>query len=265
MKPFSVAFTILLLPVALSLSGVGLTEAADEAEAISRLVQESQRAGFERHDFDKYMAIWSDDAKIILGRSEKPDAHDTTYTRAQIAATRRTRFRADASKDFKLTFANVRPEIDGDQATLKYRSTYRTAEIVETLDEVFRLRKKDGNWKVFENRAWPVETHYGDKVTRYNAETWKALDTEVKKQEERSDLARQVGALFDAWRFKDAHALARKWTEQMKDEPNAWLFRGSAAMIAGDATDALASFDKALALDPNAEVPDYVRAAKKNK
>lgn len=243
------------------LSAMVAAEADEEAAAVARLVQESQRAGFERHDFDKYLTLWADDAKVIVGRSEKPGAHDTTISRAQIEATRRVLFRAEPPKEVKLTFANVRPEIDGDQATVRYRSTLRTKETEETVDEIFRLRKKDGRWKAFENRAWPVEARYGDKTTKYNAETWQALDAEVKRQEK--DLAKRVPALLDAWRFAEAHATAKKWTEQAKDELDAWFYRGITAMAAGEAADGLASFDKVLAIDPKYPVPDYARVAKK--
>jgi tetratricopeptide (TPR) repeat protein len=249
----------------LSLSLVAQAADKAEAERITGLVQEAQRAGFAKHDFKQYMTMWADDAKIIVGRFDKPDANDTTYNRTQIEATRGTLFRASAAKDASLSFTNIRPEVDGDQATLKYRSTYRIGDTVETFEEVFRLRRKDGAWTAFENRAWPVETRYGDTVTRYSPETWKALDAEVKKQQERGDIAAQVSALFDAWRFKDAHALARKWTEQAENELTAWLFRGGAAMSAGDAEDALASFNKALTIDPKAQVPEYVHAAKKSR
>jgi hypothetical protein len=233
----------------------------DEAAAVARLVQETQRAGFERHDFDKYMTLWADDAKIIVARGEKPGRHDLTLSRAQIEATRRVLFRADPPKDVKMTFANVRPEVDGDSATVRYRTTIGIKDYVETVAEVFRLRKKDGHWQAVENRAWPIETRNGDETTRYNAETWQRLDGEVAKHE--NEPPKLLPALMDAWRFIDAHAAAKKWTGQDKDKPEAWLWRGLGGMAAGDATDAMTSFDKALALDPKSVVPDYVRAAKK--
>jgi hypothetical protein len=254
MKTFS---TLIVLSLASHVVAVD----KDEAAAVARLVQETQRAGFERHEFDKYMTLWADDAKIIVARSEKPGRHDMTLSRAQIEATRRVMFRADPPKDSKMTFANVRPEVDGDSATVRYRSTIGSKEYVETVDEVFRLRKKDGRWQAFENRAWPIETRNGDETTKYNAETWQRLDAEAAKHEK--DPSKLLPALMDAWRFPDAHAAAKKWTGQEKDKSEAWLWRGLSGMAAGDATDALNSFDKVLALDPKAVVPDYLHAAKK--
>jgi hypothetical protein len=54
-----------------SLASVVVAADKDDAASVARLVQETQRAGFERHDFDKYMTLWADDAKIIVARSEK--------------------------------------------------------------------------------------------------------------------------------------------------------------------------------------------------
>src|SRR5262245_16583734 len=59
---------------------------------LAKKIQESQQAGFERHDLDAFLAIWADDAKRIVGRTEKPDKYDTVLTRAQLEATHKLRF-----------------------------------------------------------------------------------------------------------------------------------------------------------------------------
>jgi len=64
---------------------------------------------------------------------------------------------------------------------------------------------------------------------------------------------------MNAWRFQEAHAAAKQWTAEAKNDAGAWLMRGYAAVESGDAKDAVAAFGRALAIDPTAQVPDYVR------
>jgi hypothetical protein len=257
---FSLAALVLLVP------NQPVQGAADtEEEKIIRLVQDSQRAGWEKHDYNKYMAIWADDARMVVGRSEKPGDWDFSYNRTQIASTRRLLFSGSPVKGFKMEFAKAQASVEGDKATLRYQTTMRRTEGVEIVNEIFHLRKKGGNWKVTENRVWPIEIRYGETIIRYDPQGWNDLDARVKKQQDASDLLNVFGALMDAFRFPEAHATAKKLSEQEKEQVSSWVVRGYAALFAGDADDSLASFRQALKLDPNAPLPDYARAALEKK
>jgi hypothetical protein len=251
---------ILTTVCALNLGSAALAASPDDLEkqhaAIAKLVQESQRAGIERHDFDAYMAIWLDDAKLITARTKVDSLHDRVMTRGQIEECARIKYRAPA-KGMRLTFSQVDVAICANHALLRYVSTLETKGSLAVAEEIFRLRKTDTGWKVTLNRYWPVEIRIGDKVVRYDAAKWARLDAEVERSRKDQDLSAQLTALMAAWRFKEAHAVAKKLTAAKKDDLEVWLMRGHAALEALDMKDALASFNRALEIDPKADVPSW--------
>lgn len=229
---------------------------------LAKMIQESQQAGFERHDLETFLSIWTDDARWIHGRTEKADKNDTVLTRAQMEATARLRFAVPAPKGVKVAFKDVQTEVKGDDATVRYRVTISQPGRAETTDDVFRLRRKDGKWKIYEHRSWPVEFHGSDYILTFEATTWKAYDDQADRV---ATLGEKVGALLQGRRYAEAHAAAKEWTKTAGKFADPWVSRGLAAMAAGDAADAKASFKQALDLDPDANMPEYARAAAKEK
>ena len=231
-----------------------------EGEAIKSLVLEAQRAGFEKHDFKKYMTQWADDARIVFGRTEQPGKHETVYDRQQIEATRRLRFQGKPR--YKVAYRNVRVEVDGDgdEAILRLRSEATWTTGSETGDEVYRLRRTDDGWKVYENRYRLVRNQYGDEATNYDTKKWRELDAKIDVQRVFGNRRGVAFALYDAWRFREAHQAMKRQTAATDAAADDWVFRGAAAVMAGDAEDAKASFAKALSLDPEVRLPDYARA-----
>jgi tetratricopeptide (TPR) repeat protein len=236
------------------------TQAKNDAagEDLAKMIQESQQAGFERHDLEAFLTIWTDDARWSEGRTEKADKYDTVLTRGQIEATYKLRFAVQAPKGVKVEFKDLQTETNGDEATVRYRVTISQPRRAETADEVFRLRRKDGKWKVYEHRSWPVEHRGSDYIQTFEAATWKALDEQANRV---ATLGEKVAALIQGRRYKEAHDTAKEWTKEAGIFSDPWVSRGLTAMAAGDAADAKASFKKALELDPNANMPEYARAA----
>ena len=144
-------------------------------------------------------------------------------------------------------------------------ATTRYPEVTITADEVYRLRRQGGAWKVYENRTWPVEASAGEWVHTYDVETWKALDKNAKEAADKEDLRSEVDWLSKGQRHAEAHAAAKKWTEKQNEFAESWVARGLTAVALGDAADARASFKKALELDPKAKMPGYARAAAQEK
>jgi tetratricopeptide (TPR) repeat protein len=234
-----------------------------EGAELAKIVQASQQAGYEKHDLPAYLSIWADDARSISGRTEKPDKYDTVLTRAQVEAIARLRFAVPPPKGAKVEFKDVQTEVKRDEVTVRYRVSIRQPRRRETSDEIFRLQKKDGKWKVVEHRSWPVEYQGSDYILTYEATTWKAYDDRVGQV---ATLGEKLAALIDGKRHAEAHAAAKEWTKEAAGKAaNTWFTRGLTAMSAGDAADARASFKKALELDPEINMPEYARAAGKEK
>jgi hypothetical protein len=229
---------------------------------LAKKIQESLEGGFERHDLEALLSVRGDDAKRIEGRTEKPDKFDTVLTRAQLEATHKLRFAVPPPKGAKVEFKDVQAEVKRDEATVRFRMTVKQPRRTETTDETFRLRRKDGKWKVYENRSWPVELRGSDYIQTFEPGTWKALDDQAGRV---TTLGEKVGALIQARRHAEAHAAAREWTKEQGKIDYAWVSRGLTAMAVGDAADAKASFKKALELSPEASMPEYARAAAKGK
>jgi tetratricopeptide (TPR) repeat protein len=252
-----------VMVAALLAAGCGAPTKDDaDGAALAKRIQESQKAGFEKHDLKAYLSIWTNDAKVIEGRAETPDKYDTVLTRDQVEATRRLRFAVPAPKDLTMVFKDVQTEVKGDRATVRYRATIKQPRRAETADEIFLLRREAGEWKAYENRSWPVEIRGSDYIETFEAGTWKALDEQATRV---ATLGEKVGALNHGRRYADAYAAAKEWTKTEGKFADPWVSRGLMAMAVGDAADAKASFAKALDLDPNANMPEYARAAAKAK
>lgn len=250
---------VLSLLVGFSPHVVVLGADGDEAASIRQLVQQSQRAGHLQHDLRKYMSLWSLDARIIVGRSEKPGPHDTAFDRSQIEAFRRLRFAAEPDSDMKVEFDEATVEITGNLATLTHRATYTATGYIEVVGEVYHLKKVGDTWRAYENRWWPIRMGRRDDPADYTKEVWRLLDQQAETAKRSSEPAEQVHALMSAFRFREAYQVAKKWTSASPERAEAWLARGMAAVYSGDARDARTSFRKALALDPEIEAPAYAR------
>jgi hypothetical protein len=163
--------------------------ASPEPKALLKMVREAEAAGFERHDLDKFLAIWADDGKLIEGRTEKPDKYDTVLARPQLEAKYKLSFAVPPTKEVRVEFEQERVTVDGDEATVRYRAMTRYSEVTITADEVYRLRRQGGAWKVYENRTWPVEGSAGEWVHTYDAETWKVLERTPRRRPTRKTSA----------------------------------------------------------------------------
>jgi tetratricopeptide (TPR) repeat protein len=120
------------------------------------------------------------------------------------------------------------------------------------------LRRTPEGWKRWEAQGWPVKQKDGDRITVYDAETWKERDAHVEKARKRGDLRELVKALDDARRYAEAYTIARKRTERPEPSAADWVLRGNMAFEAGEAEDAVAAYRKVLALDPAIGVPPYM-------
>lgn len=236
-----------------------------EEAALAELVQQSQKAGQEKHDLAKWLAPWARDAKIIGGRSEKPGMYDVVLTWPQIKAHAEIRYSGSPSKKVSMTFENVQVQIQDDKAVLRYRAVVKTPDSTTRADEIYLLRKTQTGWEIYENRWWPVHEIYKGKEIQFDAKTWQKLDAEVDQKRKNKDLLGEALALIEAYRFTEAYTVSKELTKQRPQEAIAWLLRGFAAFESGHAPDALTSFQQTLVLDPTAEVPDYVRKALKVK
>ncbi|MDA1014979.1 MAG: DUF4440 domain-containing protein [Planctomycetota bacterium] len=233
-------------------------------EIISTVIN-AQTAGFERGDFEAYMSMWTADAKIVCGRGPKPGKFESVTAGTDIAKTRRMRISSIPKDLLKVTYENVSVNVDGDSATL---DTVAQVDVgkdgdQEVVHEVYRLKKIDGKWRVLENRYWPVSRKSGGKTTTYDDKTWQRIDAAI------ADLAgtqpsELAAALMNAYRFPEAFVVARQDTKKNPRDAGAWVNRGWIAISAGKGDDALKSFETALSLDPDSQVPPSVAKAKKS-
>lgn len=230
----------------------------DEIEEIHKVVFEARRAGQMRTDLTKYMSQWTDDARIIVARSEQPSELDWILDRTQIEATRKLQFK-DPSVARAVEFRNPRVTFEGEVATLRVDVHVGYPDATELVSEIYKLRRTDDGWRVFENRWWWISSMAYGETTTYDAEHWAALDVRVDAERPDADLYELGVALMDASRFPEAHDVFVKVTEGEDPEPHDWFLRGQTALMIGNADDALASFRTVLELDPRASVPNFAR------
>src|SRR5262245_34068145 len=81
-------------------------DGGDGAE-LATMIQEAQKAGWQKHDAAGYFAVWGDDGKKIEGRTATPDKFDTVLTRQQFEDVTRMRLAVPAPYGIMVTFSDV--------------------------------------------------------------------------------------------------------------------------------------------------------------
>lgn len=264
-RPRQFVFAALTLLAILQSLLSAAAQQSEEETAIIKLVQESQKAGREKGDAAKWLAPWAKDAKLIGGRTEKVGMYDLVLTWPQIKASAELRYCGPSPKDVSMTFENVQVQINGNQAVLRYRSVLKSPKSLGKADEIFLLRKTKTGWEIYENRYWPVSFVLNEEETTYDAKTWQEFDAQAEKFRQKKDLFALTTTLIVGYRDAEAHVVTKQLTQARPQDPDAWVLRGDAAVLVGDIKDALDSYQQALTLDPDVDLPDYVRIALKKK
>jgi len=229
----------------------------DEAEQIRKSVLAAQEAGLLKHDFKTYMAMWADDAQIIVCRSERQGKFDVVLERKEIEATRRITLNPDVKPSFTLTHSDVSVKVTGDEAVMYVTSKSVFESGHEIFRERYRLRRTDQGWKAYENRAWVIELKLPGLLTRYTPKVWADADKRVAEKRSEGDLEGELQALGWAYRLREAYDLARRITDAELSTAKDWVRRASTAMIVGEVDDARASFKRALGMDSEVRLPPY--------
>lgn len=224
-----------------------------------RVVRDSMRAGFERHDLAGYLAAWHSSAVLIGGRSAKAGPHDFQLSYPQIRESKRLRFAAKVPSGVTLKMTLKSFAVKGADVVIHCESVVSGAQFSETVGEIYRLRKFDGKWRIVANRFWPVTSTVSGKTARYDAAYWKQADQRL-KQLKTSDFAGRIHLLGTGWRFADALKVSQAWTSKAPRNVNAWSAVGQFAMIVGRSQLAIRAYRQVHRLDAKRWIPDHVKA-----
>ena len=231
-------------------------DAADE-EAIKTAFVAADKVGWLYHDLESHMRWWTDDAKFTGGRGEQPGPYDVTRNRSETQAVRSLAFQELPDSGVDFVYEKLAIGGEGDARTLRTRTVVQFTGGFQTWEAVYSLRKTAAGWHAVDTRAWIVNQELGGELTTYDAAAWKRLDDVVEQRRAEDDLHKLIQAQTDAYRFAEAHATAKQITAADADAAADWALRGSTAVRAGDAEDAIAAFKQALKRDPTAAIPAY--------
>jgi WD40 repeat protein/tetratricopeptide (TPR) repeat protein len=240
--------------------GALLTPALQEQEAIKHLVFSAVQAGWLHGDLAKYLSVWTEDGREVLARGEKPGPHDLTLTKPMLGETRRLQFHPPLDP-IKLIYENAQVDVAENRAVLRSRLVVQLGDRYWIYDGVTHLRRTLQEWQIYEDRLWLVQRKDGDRVLVYDQPGLEKMDAAMEALRQKGDLAKLADALAEARRPAEAYQVARQLTQNAKATASDWVLRGRTAVEAGAAKDALASFRKALTLDPEARIPAWVRTA----
>lgn len=231
-----------------------------EAKQVADQLIASQRAGWEDHDVETYLASWAEDSVLTWGRSAQPGPHDFRVQADPRAATRRIVLRGE-NPGTRLRLVSVDVEVDGDTAVLNWQIIYSSdASDNRRLNaERYDLSKTDKGWVVTANRAWVLAVESDGKKTRIDEEEWARRDLAVKQAEADGRHHDHCIALLEAYRFGEAYEAAVAMTEREGAKADAWVLRGITSAVACKAEDIEPAFKKAKAMNPFIWQPTYMR------
>ena len=258
----------LLLCMMMLLSLLNRAQAEDppspeEIERIVEFVQQTQKAGYEKHDLETYLSSWAENATFVGGRNSKPHQYDITLSRQQIEDTRKILFGGPAIKDVRLQFFDTQSEFKDDLLTIEWTVEIAFPRARQKTGERYEMRQTDDGWKISKNRSWIISYQPTDRpdlpITRYNEAKWKRADRKVEElnSDPSATAIDRVYALWDAARHVEAYSLICQEIEQTVDDPDLWYWRGISAFQLGKVEDSRKSLVKAVELNPDLEAPFF--------
>jgi hypothetical protein len=266
---FMLRFALCCVPL---LAVLATAAFADDALDVKKAVRAHLDA-YEKSDPQAYTAHWASDGKLTRGREEAAGKYDIAMDRKQIDEYWLLAQVEPSEDDQPTKYADVSVKADGKQAELRIKTTTTEGDVVETIGNLYRLRKEASGWKIYAHRSWPLELKTPDGVVVHNAQSYKELDAAadlalracrdaatVKAGGEPLRRARVAAlqALITAYRSAEAHALTKELTMGNASASH-WKIRGNIALFAADPADAKVAFEKALQLDPKVDVPKAIR------
>lgn len=239
-------------------------DAEVDVRALIAWLQDSQRAGVVERDVRAFLKIWSDDARLVHARTEKPSPYDIVADRA--AFEKSARMQARGERDYRLDMRHEDEEAEvTDEGEVVIRWTVRASwkqgakSGSDTSREIFRLRKTDEGWRVYENRFWPLASEVDGEVTRYDAAFWAKQDAEVDKLQPSDPPGEQLALLFLAGHYERGYTYARELTEKNPRQVEAWGYRATFARKTYRMDDSVAAYKRLEELDPKARIPEWAR------
>ena len=209
-------------------------------QQLRRLVADSQRAGYERHDLRTFLAARDPEGRYVLGRGPEPDDHDIEWNGPSFFRSRQLLFEGQSPPDRRLHMANVEVTVRGDEAVLTSRTSLDDAAVTEVMGEHYVLHPTaDGAWKIHEQRAWPIRVVRNDTALNYDDETWRRLDADIVIGErERWHPRRMVGLYVAAYRLRSAYAIALDLTRAPAPTREDWMTLAALAAVLGESAEA---------------------------
>jgi hypothetical protein len=210
------------------------------------------------------MRIWAKDAKLVSGRSAKRDEYDHELRYAAFRRSAQLRSKGKADAKLELAYRDQHVTIDGDRATVtwtiqvRWRSTRDGTTGREDTAERWELRRTPDGWRVTENRFWPLRLTVADQTVVFDEAHWRKKDAAVTLAQASDDPLRTIGALWEAWRLKEALEVARKLTADRPGDPTGWAWRARVANRMRLVVEALEAYERLRVIDPRADVPGWV-------
>lgn len=245
--------------VTLLLSALPAAAQAAPTEQIIKLVRDAQAAGWVMHDLAGYMAQWTKDAKVVIGRGPRPGRYDVVLTRARLRASRALRFGVPAGLGKYFKFQGAKVTVKGQRATLRVEVTHGYPGGNERVAELYKLRRTKAGWRVYLNRAWPLSARRGEQTLTFGPALYRKLDALALKARGRRDLRQMSRLLLQGYRLTEAYGVAQKVTLSPGATADDWAWRGLTATYVGHTDDAKSCFARARKLDPRGVLPPFAR------
>lgn len=220
-------------------------------EEIIETILASEKALLEEGDVAAHLAVWTPDAVVVRARAREPGPHDVKVPVDRLRPTLRLIVGRETRRKVEVDKVDV--EVRGDEATLSWRSA--TSEIDKATDyfrESFILRRTRDGWRVVEKRYWPTgrEEESGERH-KFSKSTFEEMDRQVESVRATGDERGLLYVLFSAYRFAEAHELARKISTR-PDLTDKWLWEMLAlsALMMGEAEEAAVAYSRAKEVSP---------------
>jgi hypothetical protein len=236
-----------------------------ELDEIVAFVQKSQEEGIGGRDPEAFMRIWATDARIVSGRTETPDAYDVAFEYASLRPTALARSRGRQDVALLLRYEAVGAEAVADEVRLIWVLTVAWGAHGERGSdqsmERYRLRRgREGGWRVFENRVWPLGQATPQGAFRFDEAYWKAREAELAEAQRGRDVFATARALAAAWHFREAYQAIQAFTRAHPKDAAGWTLQARLADRLRLIDDTLAAYRQLTALDPKTPVPGWVEA-----
>jgi hypothetical protein len=226
------------------------------------MLMSAQMSLWSRKDVSGFLKHWLPGAVAVSGRTATPEPHDVSRNLESLRFFVTIWF-AEEPKPGQAILEVEEAKATGNTGTAKMHATLLFHDLFIKSILTYQLKKEQDGWKIAGERGHQSLQAGLNWREELDERYFRKRDEVVEQQRKKNNLRELMHALSNAHRRREAHAVAKKITEQPGAGTADWVSRAEAALMAGEDADVVFSAKRARTRGPREKLPPRIEFAAK--